>query len=364
MAESYAPDAAKEQELREKIRAGSQELDDYLDLADLLRAGGRTHEVVPQYREALNLPLTNLQRAEVSTELGWVLYDPLCEEAEARTLAENAIHLLAEEPESPEVLFARASSHGLLAHSVWRTDESTGAEAARQALASYDRGIAESSSTEQIAQAYYDSARLQNLLGKHEVAIPLFGKALECGLHDLDRLYCLITLSNSLRRANHLAEAERVLNEALQHVEADKGALPRIYFERGLILRSTGRPAEAWRSFQEALEALKSDPALSEDEHFLTEASWNLGELSYEAGNYEKAAASFRAVLSIHPEDDSTQRDALLWLGHCYIGTRNYGKARDCYEEVLASRHATEAQLASARDGMAALPPLPKQRLH
>ena len=97
MAESYAPDAAKEQELREKIRAGSQELEDYHDLAHLLLSSGRPDEVVPLYRQAPNLSLKNAQRGKVSVELGWTLLDVSGKEAEARTLAEAAISLLADE---------------------------------------------------------------------------------------------------------------------------------------------------------------------------------------------------------------------------------------------------------------------------
>lgn len=253
-------DPSRERELREKIRAGSQELDDYHDLVHLLFSSGRPEEVVPLYRQALKLSLTHVQRARVSVELGWTLLDAMGKEAEARTLAEDAISLLANEPEDSEVLFVRGEGRALLASSVWRRDETAGTDAAWLALAALECVIAESPDLEQVTQALRDAARLQNLLGKPEMAIPLCEKALERDLSPVGRLHTLITLSDALLDANRPGEAGQVVDEAFQYLEGDKGALPRLHFQRGLVLRAMSRPAEARESFRQGLKALQSHP--------------------------------------------------------------------------------------------------------
>jgi tetratricopeptide (TPR) repeat protein len=365
MVRSHAADSAKEKELREKVQAGSQELDDYRLLAKLLGSKGAHEEAAGLYRRALDLPLTHFWKAVLSLELGLLLYDAMGEEQEARPLAQDAVSLFSKEPDSPRVLFGRGSAYALLAHCLWRTENSRAVEAARQALGLLERVIAEAPNLGGIENAYRDSAHLQNLLGKPGSAIPLYKKALQHDLDDADRLSCLTFLSHVLRDAGRFGEAEQAIDDAFRYVGADEGgALPRLHFERGLIRRSTNRSAQAKSSFEQAREALQLPPRRREDPYFLTELHWNLGELHYESTDWREAAEEFREVLKHHPEDDPHHRDALLWLGHCYLATQDYGNARDCYEEVLASPDATEAQIGAARKGVAALPPLPKQRLH
>ena len=68
-------DPQNEAELRRKIADGSQDPEDYRNLAELLFAAGRYEDAISSYEGALNLPLTNCQRAKVSMELGWIIYE-------------------------------------------------------------------------------------------------------------------------------------------------------------------------------------------------------------------------------------------------------------------------------------------------
>ncbi len=364
MTESTPVDQQSEAELQQRIAEGSAEIGDYRDLTNMLISAERDEEAVTLYQQALNLPLRNLQKARVSMELGWIHYELRGQRTQAQMLAQRAISLLSSEEENPEVLFLRGMSQSLLAHCVWFTDAKSGAEAARVALEWLERVMVESPDFEEVAVAYGDAARLHNLLGNTEKAITLCQKMLDQKLDKRDRLSCLIVLGEALRRERRFTEAGQVGEEALRNWEADKGMLPRLYFERGLIQRLTNRPTEAQRTFQQVLAALQAHPTLCNDPHFLAEVHWNLAELYYESEAYREAAAAFQEVLAHHAKDDPYHRNALLWLGHCHLGTGAHAEARDCYQEVLNSPHASETEKASAREGLAALPPLRKRWFH
>src|SRR2546422_4505593 len=140
MTKSTSLDPHSEVELQRKIAAGSRDAKDYSRLADLLVNAGRYDEAVSLYHQELNLPLANLQRAKVSVDLGWLLYER-GQQSRALPLARSAIELLSQESESAELLFLRGLSWSLLAHCLWFTDEKSGADAAHSALRCLDRLI-------------------------------------------------------------------------------------------------------------------------------------------------------------------------------------------------------------------------------
>ncbi|HSE85671.1 MAG TPA: tetratricopeptide repeat protein [Candidatus Binatia bacterium] len=81
----------------------------------------------------------------------------------------------------------------------------------------------------------------------------------------------------------------------------------------------------------------------------------SVGKAYYESKSYAEAIAAFEDVLTSCPETDTHRFHALVWLGYSYFATRLYARARDCFEAVLASSHASEAEKASAREGLARL---------
>lgn len=183
-------------------------------------------------------------------------------------------------------------------------------------------------------------------------------------MNDVDRLSGLVVLAEAFRRQGRFADAERTLEESFRYVKTHRRVLPIIYFNLGLVQRGTNRLADARKSFEEALRVVQDDPHLRNDSHFLTELHWNLGEVCYEVGNYREAAAAFRQVVNLQPKDNEYRCNALLWLGHSYLGMGDYAGGRRCYEDVLATRDASEEQKAAAKEGLQALPTLPKKWLH
>lgn len=343
-----------ELDLRRKIADGSQDPEDYCNLADHLVTSGRLEEAVLLYEKALNLSLKNFQRTRVSMELGWLFYE-LGDREKAMTLAQDTVAYLSREAERPEVLFVRGMSQSLLAHCLLPTEADARAEAARSALKWIDRLIAEAPEFEGIVLAYTHAARLENLLGNSQRAVALCKKCLQKELNDVERLECLLDLADALRLEKRFTEAEQAVVEALRLVEADKGRLPQLYFTLGLIQRAASRPADARRTFEQVLVELKSHPYLHDDPDFLADVCWNLGQLYYELGEYEKAVETFQKVLACYTEDDPYRRDILTWLGQCYHAIGASAAAKDYYEQVLASRYASDAEKASVQKDLGKL---------
>jgi tetratricopeptide (TPR) repeat protein len=343
-----------EEKLRQDLAQGSQDPQVFSRLAELVSAAGRKDEALSLYRQALTLPLTGLQKATLSAELGWLLYET-GKVTEALSLANTASEVLSKEAETPEVVMWRGTSESLRAHCISFTDEKAGTEAAHSALECLKRVMVEAPNFDDIAGVYYDAARLSNLLWNPKDTIVFCEKCLRYDLTEIERLQCLVVFAEALRQEERFADAEKILEEALKLATVEIAALPRLYLEIGIVKRLQNRLEEAQRSFQQALHTLESLPYWLDDPHFLTHVYGNLGELYYESGQYVEAMAAFQKIIGYHPNDDTERREAFRWLGQSYHATARYAEARDCYEQVLSSPFASEAEKASVQEGLGKL---------
>lgn len=348
-----------EEELRHKIAGGSQNPDDYRNLADLVIAKGGYEEAISLYQQAVNLRLTNFQKARVSMELGWLLYQT-GQQSKALQLARSALELLSQEPETAEVLACKGASQSLLAHVAWFTDEKSGAEAARVGLEWLKQATDEPSDFEGKAIAYVDSARLYILLGDAQEAIKFCERSLQLELNEIDKLSCLAIYGEALWHEKRFPEAEQVLGDAIRYVESHrpglyKGLLLGLSLQLGLIQRSTNRLEEARTTLQKVLGAVQADPHLRNDSQFLGEIYTNLGAVYYDSEKYDEATAAFKEALVRHSKDDRDHFNALLWLGYCQEAKGDHVNARNSLNQVIVSAHAAEADKTSARRASAEL---------
>jgi tetratricopeptide (TPR) repeat protein len=75
----------------------------------------------------------------------------------------------------------------------------------------------------------------------------------------------------------------------------------------------------------------------------------NSARIAYESGDYKEAAGKFEEVLGQQPETDPDRWNTVIWLGSCYLGLGDYSKEQECYQRVLASRYAADADKLLAR---------------
>lgn len=338
-------------------------MEDYRQVADALVSAGRFGDAARVYEVALEGDVGPVDRARLLLEYAWLLYEVLGQSARAVVLMEEAISLLEDQPKDRQVVLLLGLCHALRSTCAWSDHRESASEDAKIALQWLDSAAREDPDFEGAAIALCEGARLMNLLGQTNDSIRLCEKALQGNLEDRDRLWCVLTLTEALRREGRLGEAQYLVEETLERL-SDPLKSPRLNFELALIYRAANR-AEAARDMLEQLRAnLRSHPVLKDDSHFLTNVHFNLGELYYESGSYHQAAEAFEQILRSNREDNAWRRNALLWLGHCYAEIGRYDEARACYNQVLASPNPSEAEKHAARQGISCLPQRPRESQH
>lgn len=363
MARSQAPESEREQELRARILAGSQNLQDYNALADiLLSSPGREGEGVAILESALRLTLSGVEKGRLCADIAWFLYE-LGHAERAAEMAQEALSLAAGEREGPEVLLIKELSHATLANVRYSVGEKSAGQDAQLAIEAFERLLWKYPHFDDIAAACRYCAGVHILRGEHAKAAALYEEAIRRDPSDPNRLYALAALGDSLICQARFDEAERCLRGALEHVESDRRLTPRIHFGLGKLYRSTGREKEAAESFRSALGALGLNPALLADAQFVAEIKWELANLVFARKSYAEASLLFREAIP-HLPAPYPYFDALVCLGHCYLATGEYARARDCYEEVLASQAAAAEERATAREGLSRIPPFARPKAH
>jgi tetratricopeptide (TPR) repeat protein len=334
-----------EAELRERLARGSQDPEHYRDLAELLLATNRPEESLAVLQRALDLPLPGLDRARLCAEVGWGWYDAVGGSVDrALGFAREATALLADEPETVEALALRGAARCLLAHCLFRTDAPASIDPARSAVNDLERALreAQASDSEWVLWGHYDAARAYSLLEDGEQAVAHARAFLDHELPEHKRLSGLGILSEACRQAGRLDEGERSVDEALALARARGEPLQPLYHTRGLILRAAGRSAEARASFEQELATLQSHPVLRDDPEWLKAVHGNLGELYYEAQDYERAAIAFEQCLAQYPADHPGRPIMLLWAAQSHRGRGDSEKARACFQAVADSPVALE----------------------
>jgi len=326
---------ANVRELQRKIAEGSGNLEDYRQLARTLFAAGRLDEATEIQSKALDLPLSDVERAGLIMEKAGGVFDW----KEARSLAQAAINLLVGRQESPEVLVIRGLAYSVLAERGHQVDPAGGREEASKALSWLEKAIATGdldSDVPQLSAVFLQAATMHHILDQSNQAIAYSQRALGLDADNRIRLRCLMALGRSLSASGRLADAERVLNEALQH-PCNELMLPTLHFEMGLVQRELKQLRQACESFRRALSGIEMHPFLRRDDDLIRDINAYLAAVSYECGDYEEAAAAYSRVLRHCSKDDPRRPNYLLWLGCCELALARLSEARDHLTQVLNS---------------------------
>src|SRR2546426_1132516 len=148
--QAYPDDQSREEHLRRKIAAGSQNPQDYHDLADILCSSKHYADAISLYEQTSKLPFTNIQKGRMSLELGWLAYE-MGDRERAMVQAQDTIVCLSREEDTPEVLLVRGMSQSLLAHCLTFAEADAQTEAARSAVTWFDRLLVEVPDFKEIA---------------------------------------------------------------------------------------------------------------------------------------------------------------------------------------------------------------------
>jgi tetratricopeptide (TPR) repeat protein len=358
MTKESLPEPDSEKELRSRIAAGLASLDEYLELARLVYLTGRYPEAVTWYQTILGLPQPLLHRARVCQEFGQMHFD-MNDQAQASRLAEEAIGILSQESECPEVWARRGVSQTLIAYCEWSSDQQAGARIAQLALENLDRAIGENSGFQDRPLALLNTATLHGFLGNSERAITFVEQAMQYDLHGWQRLCCVALYGESLLTTGRCSEAQRQLQIAIDLARPYKTLLPLLYRNLALTERllTPSREKQQLRKAQfschEALVALAADPYRHVKSELNRDINMNLAWVCYELEEFPAAATAFEEALQDMPKGDPSYSQAQLWLGGCYQNMANYAKAQLCYKNVLTSSCASDEQKLDAKLGLA-----------
>jgi|SRR6266850_1629830 len=331
--------------------------EDARNLADGLVASGRDEEAVAVYLRALTLAPSQVDEAELSMELGWLLFS-LGRPDEATAFAHRALRALEHHAATAQIAYLRGGSHSVLAHCVFDVDSAAGratAEIALRALApalSDPVGLPRS----EIVWMWIDAARLSWLLGAADDCVAHCERALALEPTDAERLSCLAVYAEALRAKERFTEARERLIEALRYTKSYRGAAATLYFALGLTEHAANDLPRAHQALQETLSRGRLDLALPADSRFLRDTYQHLGLVSYELGLHEEAARALDAALAHCKSSDPARASIVLVQGHCRSALGRDAQARTSYEDVVASRVASEEDRESARSALAMLP--------
>lgn len=333
---------ADEAELRRRIEAGSQDVEEYCRLAKLLCAQRRFEAATRTYEQALERPLGKRERGRVLTLLSRLRQRVYGGSERALGLAQEAVSALEGAPEAPDVWAMRGISQGVAALCVAFRNAAAGAERARRALADLKFAADKDLNPE----VHGVGAEMYLLVEEPERAAAWGERYLLCERDEAARVAFAGALARAYRLAGRLEEAERILTEALFRLDLCKHAAAALYHEQGLLYRTAGRAREARVALERAVGA-----AEYEDEARSAELWVSLGELCYDEGSFAEAAEQFDRALALVPEDVGWRRYGLIWLGRCRVELGACEQARECFAEVLASPEASQEEQAEAQRG-------------
>ena len=348
----------RERSLRQLILAGSEDLNHYIDLADILYLGGRWEATVAILTKAAGLNLLPLQRGLLLHEQAGFLLSITGEKAEALSLAEKALLILDQQPQTSESTLAQAGAEGLIAEVLWHEERSRAVQAASHAMAIVQSAVEEHHKydSQTLAALCFTASQLSALSGQLELAIDWARRALAQWLAESERIQPLCLLGSLLKQVGRDTEAKSVLEDAL-HYARDKPRCqpPRMYDELGLIEQSLGLLGQARAHFEQALQIVDGDVELRSDRYYPRGLNLSLAKVLCELEEHRAEAQVYLRVLETLPEDDP---DYFTWkfaLATCQVKTRRFDDARENFEKIvkfapsIETRELAKAHLISLR---------------
>jgi len=151
-------------------------------------------------------------------------------------------------------------------------------------------------------------------------------------------------------------EAERAYREALGHSQSVGRNDPSLRLGLDMCQRMRGDLISARSALRAALDAGSTDLSSVDNDRFLAEAWRTLGQVNHELTRHEEAIDALETALRHLDQEDASRWNAMLWLAVSVGATNRVREAERLYRRVLDSPHASDADKASAREGLVSLP--------
>ncbi len=343
-------------ELEEIIRKGSDDINDYFALGVLYLENGNFEKLLSLYDDAGKLQLTNLDHTRILYEKGKAL-QMLNREEEAAALFRKSLQLLRNEKDSFDSLDLKALNlYNLFLCSLYSGE---GRNYALEAAEYFKRLIKEYKIPEEGYLAYSHLAEIYAKLGEYEDALNYYNKAIELSAelsaekHDIIRMTAGIAYVYGMK--GDYRQSVKHFNKALS--KAGKTfPTSKIYFDMGRIYFEAEEFDKADESFRNALNKLKDDPILRNNEEFETDIQWNPGTTAFRIGIEKDAVHFFDSILCRIDPDHYYYANINITPGHIYSMKNNCGKALEHYSNALLSPNTSEDEVKMAKECLSQIP--------
>ena len=344
----------QKQELIEKIKSGSVNIDDYIELADMYWNEGECNSLFELYGELKKRNLSNNENAFVYHKEGHSLMD--CNRTEEAKMAYSAsLEMLKNCADSYDCINLKALNHYYLFLLTDATNERQ--EHAKESLINLDLATLHDDHQNDKKQhlVYSYMADIYLRLGNYEKAISLYNTALDCAATGRDKVWVLSAIASIYGRTNEYDKAMSYFTMALQEAD-ERDATSKIYFDMGIASFDNKRYRDAAESLEEALKTKNSSPSLKNNPEYEIDILWHLGTIAYRIDDEKRLETRFARLFSMMDENHRYYANANITLGHHYLRKGKFEKAREYYNCVLTSPSASLEEIDMARECLKQLP--------
>jgi len=336
----------KEVELEERIRQGSRDVNDYIELRNMYFESSQLDKLLRLCDEIKKLELSNL-------ELGHVLYQEgealrmLSRMEEAIASYRQSLRILGPEASCFEASYLRALNHYTLF--LLSLDLSEKNLHARKALHYFSLIRKQAACYDDKYMILSRMTDIYSRLGEYQTALDFYKEILEMSSDDADTAWALNGIATIHTMRKDYARAKRYFKEALRKANRTR-LTSKIYYDMAIMYIEAEELFEAKEAFQSALRYRDSDTELRDNREYEIDIFWHLGTIGYETNKEKEGAMYLERVLENIDDSHYYYTNVLLTLAHLYLKMKDYKTARDYYNSVISSRSATDEDIQIAEE--------------
>lgn len=339
-------------ELEKRILRGSKDINEHLMLGDLYFKAGDYEKLIILYNQTIKLQLSKLDQARIYYEKGEAL-QLLNKPEDAIASFSEAIQTLQHEEDTWESLYIK----GLSSYSLYLLcSDINEAKQHSKAAFNYLKVITDKyPDHDEIGYVYSPLADIYAKNGEYDSALHCYNMALSQKADDYSTVQYLCGIASVYGMKKQYSLAAQYFKDALK--TANNTNTSKIFYDMGVMYFEANTLTDANQAFKNALEKMKNDPLLQDNKEYKVDVHWYLGTIAYELGSSRgDVVENFEKVLELIDKKHFYYTSTNLTLGHFYSMTKEFGKAREYYNNVLTAPLSNDEDIKMANECLTQLP--------
>ena len=341
-------------EIERKLKQGSKDINDYLELGSLYLDEGEHDKLLALYDQIIELPLKNIEKARVYYERGQALQF-LDNKDEAISSLKTSFGLLETEQNSIDSLDLK----GIIQYNFFllSIDTDLAQQYANDAIRYFSLllGGYPAAEDEDIYHIYSHLADIYEKLGYHKKALKYYQQALKKSRDTNNVVWIMNGIASIYAAMGKFDKASQYYNEALNRAD-ETIPVSKIHFDMGKMYFDLSLYDQAEDSFRYALEKRIKDPQLKKSREYEVDIYWYLGTIAYETDDYKNIEICFDNVLENINDQHPYYSNSYLTLGHYNLMNENFRKAWEYYNKVLTAPQADDEEKKVAKESLTQIP--------